>query len=108
VTEFSKTFPVFFKWPDLTDVQVMLTGTVSTISITIKWASIFYAHVLRFQLLISAHKTDQQQSIVPGTAAVVGTPCSSVTAAGTMVSAMVHGMFKSGCTAVELYCKLEI
>ena len=28
VTEFSKTFPVFYKWPDLTDVQVMLTGTV--------------------------------------------------------------------------------
>ena len=28
MTEFSKTFPVFYKWPDLTDVQVMLTGTV--------------------------------------------------------------------------------
>jgi hypothetical protein len=32
VTEFSKTFPVFYKWPDLTDVQVVLTtagtGTV--------------------------------------------------------------------------------
>jgi hypothetical protein len=28
VTEFSKTFLVFYKWPDLTDVQVMLTGTV--------------------------------------------------------------------------------
>ena len=28
VTEFSKTFPVFYKWPDLTDVQVMLRGTV--------------------------------------------------------------------------------
>jgi hypothetical protein len=24
VTEFSKTFLVFYKWPDLTDVQVML------------------------------------------------------------------------------------
>jgi hypothetical protein len=28
VTEFSKTFPVFYKWPDLTDVQVALTSTV--------------------------------------------------------------------------------
>jgi hypothetical protein len=28
VTEFSKTFLVFYKWPDLTDVQVMLRGTV--------------------------------------------------------------------------------
>ena len=28
VTEFSKTFPVFYKWPDLTDVQVVLTSTV--------------------------------------------------------------------------------
>ena len=28
VTEFSKTFPVFYKWPDLTNVQVMLRGTV--------------------------------------------------------------------------------
>jgi hypothetical protein len=28
VTEFSKTFQVFYKWPDLTDVQVVLTGTV--------------------------------------------------------------------------------
>ena len=28
VTEFSKTFPVFYKWPDLTDVQVVLSGTV--------------------------------------------------------------------------------
>ena len=27
MTEFSKTFPVFYKWPDLTDVQVMFTGT---------------------------------------------------------------------------------
>ena len=26
VTEFSKTFPVFYKWPDLTDVQVVLRG----------------------------------------------------------------------------------
>jgi hypothetical protein len=25
VTEFSKTFLVFYKWPDLTDVQVVLT-----------------------------------------------------------------------------------
>ena len=29
VTEFSKTFPVFYKWPDLTDVQVALTSTVA-------------------------------------------------------------------------------
>jgi hypothetical protein len=28
VTEFSKTFPVFYKWPDPTDVQVVLPGTV--------------------------------------------------------------------------------
>tara|TARA_B110000211_G_scaffold21742_1_gene22499 strand:+ start:464 stop:706 length:243 start_codon:yes stop_codon:yes gene_type:complete len=28
VTEFSKTFPVFYKWPDLTDIQVVLHGTV--------------------------------------------------------------------------------
>ena len=28
MTEFSKTFPVFYKWPDLTDVQVALTSTV--------------------------------------------------------------------------------
>jgi hypothetical protein len=28
VTEFSKTFLVFYKWPDLTDVQVVLTSTV--------------------------------------------------------------------------------
>ena len=28
VTEFSKTFLVFYKWPDLTDVQVVLPGTV--------------------------------------------------------------------------------
>jgi hypothetical protein len=29
VTEFSKTFLVFDKWADLTDVQVVLTGTVN-------------------------------------------------------------------------------
>jgi hypothetical protein len=28
MTEFSKTFLVFYKWPNLTDVQVMLRGTV--------------------------------------------------------------------------------
>jgi hypothetical protein len=28
VTEFSKTFPVFYKWPDLTDVQGIVTSTV--------------------------------------------------------------------------------
>jgi hypothetical protein len=28
VTEFSKTFLVFYKWPDLTDVQGILTSTV--------------------------------------------------------------------------------
>jgi hypothetical protein len=28
VTEFSKTFLVFYKWPDLTDVQVVLTTRV--------------------------------------------------------------------------------
>ena len=38
VTEFSKTFLVFYKWPDLTDVQVMLTGTVPVRSMYInKW-----------------------------------------------------------------------
>jgi hypothetical protein len=31
VTEFSKTFPVFYKWPDLTDLQVALTSTVSLV-----------------------------------------------------------------------------
>ena len=31
VTEFSKTFLVFYKWPDLTDVQVVLSGTVTVI-----------------------------------------------------------------------------
>jgi hypothetical protein len=30
VTEFSKTFPVFYKWPDLTDVQGIVTSTVGT------------------------------------------------------------------------------
>ena len=30
VTEFSKTFLVFYKWPDLTDVQGILTSTVRT------------------------------------------------------------------------------
>ena len=34
VTEFSKTFLVFYKWPDLTDVQVVLHGTVRTRSRT--------------------------------------------------------------------------
>ena len=34
VTEFSKTFLVFYKWPDLTDVQGILTSTVSTFSNT--------------------------------------------------------------------------
>ena len=29
VTEFSKTFPVFYKWPDLTDVQGIVTSTVA-------------------------------------------------------------------------------
>jgi hypothetical protein len=33
VTEFSKTFLVFYKWPDLTDVQVVLPGTVHTFQI---------------------------------------------------------------------------
>jgi hypothetical protein len=28
VTDFSKTFLVFYKWPDLTDVQVVLRSTV--------------------------------------------------------------------------------
>jgi hypothetical protein len=28
VTEFSKTFLVFYQWPDLTDVQGILTSTV--------------------------------------------------------------------------------
>jgi hypothetical protein len=28
VTEFSKTCLVFYKWPDLTDVQVVITNTV--------------------------------------------------------------------------------
>ena len=28
MTEFSKTFLVFYKWPDLTDVQGILTSTV--------------------------------------------------------------------------------
>ena len=34
VTEFSKTFPVFYKWPDLTDVQGIVTSTVPGIKET--------------------------------------------------------------------------
>ena len=30
VTEFSKTFLVFYKWPDLTDLQGISRGTVGT------------------------------------------------------------------------------
>ena len=30
VTEFSRTFLVFYKWPDMTDVQGILTSTVGT------------------------------------------------------------------------------
>ena len=37
VTEFSKTFPVFYKWPDLTDVQVMLTGVHSSTKFSRGW-----------------------------------------------------------------------
>jgi hypothetical protein len=34
VTEFSKTFPVFYKWPDLTNIQVVLPGTVCRLKLT--------------------------------------------------------------------------
>jgi len=39
VTEFSKTFPVFYKWPDLTDIQVVLPGTVPSVGTSsLAWA----------------------------------------------------------------------
>ena len=34
VTEFSKTFLVFYKWPDLTDVQGILTSTVYVLQLS--------------------------------------------------------------------------
>jgi hypothetical protein len=38
VTEFSKIFPGFYKWPDLTDVQVVLTaGTVGLLDESDGW-----------------------------------------------------------------------
>ena len=40
MTEFSKTFPVFYTWPDLTDVQVVLTGTVPVTLIYVKIGSL--------------------------------------------------------------------
>jgi hypothetical protein len=36
VTEFSKTFPVFYKWPDLTNIQVVLPGTVRVVLVRAK------------------------------------------------------------------------
>ena len=41
VTEFSKTFLVFYKWPDLTDVQGIVTSTVSKFSTAVLYGTTY-------------------------------------------------------------------
>ena len=45
VTEFSKIFLVFYKWPDLTDVQGILTSTVYKIIYFREFSRILTGHL---------------------------------------------------------------
>jgi hypothetical protein len=61
VTEFSKTFPVFYKGPDPTDVQVALTSTVCIEVLNVK------VHMFVLLLFASLPDCSQNQTAVSDT-----------------------------------------